>query len=333
MNIKGRIQARVTDLDSKDDAKSGTNFSLARVRLGVDGKAGEEYIKYKVDFDMGTQKNLYNEDSGDDNDPKSFTLQDAYVDIQANEYAAFEFGQFKFPFGREEQISSGSISLMERSAASNTFAPGKEPGAMLHGDAAEGQFEYYVAVANGGGQSVPNAENDDGDGLRSGVRVVYNPLGPYKADGPAFQTVKDGSTKVGIGASYMQNNDSSGKNTLANGTDTDTAGVDFQVLSGPFSVLAEYFDGSSRTSGSPDVDSTGSTVQVGYFVVPSVWEVVARTSTVDNDTSPDIDELTVGVNRYIDGHNAKWMVDVNTRSPNGTSANNKELRLQYQAIF
>jgi phosphate-selective porin len=222
---------------------------------------------------------------------------------------------------------------MERSAASNTFAPGKEPGAMLHGDAAEGQFEYYVAVANGGGQSVPNAENDDGDGLRSGVRVVYNPLGPYKADGPAFQTVKDGSTKVGIGASYMQNNDSSGKNTLANGTDTDTAGVDFQVLSGPFSVLAEYFDGSSRTSGSPDVDSTGSTVQVGYFVVPSVWEVVARTSTVDNDTSPDIDELTVGVNRYIDGHNAKWMVDVNTRSPNGTSANNKELRLQYQAIF
>jgi hypothetical protein len=54
---------------------------------------------------------------------------------------------------------------------------------------------------------------------------------------------------------------------------------------------------------------------------------------VDNDTSPDIDELTVGVNRYIDGHNAKWMVDVNTRSPNGTSANNKELRLQYQAIF
>jgi hypothetical protein len=198
---------------------------------------------------------------------------------------------------------------------------------------ASGEFEYYVAMANGQGQSLPNAQHDDGDGLRSGIRLVFNPLGSYKSDGPAFQTVGDGGTKVGIDVSYMQNDDSSGKNALALDTDTETAGLDVQVLTGPFSGLAELFDRSAAPAGGPDVDDSGSTLQVGYFIVPKVWEIVARSSSVDYDTAEDVDEFTLGVNRYIDGHDAKWMFDINDRDVDGDDAGSKKLRLQYQAIF
>jgi hypothetical protein len=333
MNIKGRLQVRVTDLDHENDDSSGTNFSAPRVRLGVEGKAGSKSVGYKLEWDMSTQKNLYNEDSGDDNEAKDFNLRNAYVDIAASEAAALMFGHFKFPFGREELTSFSSLSLMERGVASGEFAPSYEPGAMLHGEAADGEFEYFVAMANGQGQSLPNAQHDDGDGLRSGIRLVFNPLGKYTSDGPAFQTVGDGSTKVGIGVSYMQNDDSSGKNSLALDTDTDTAGLDVQVLTGPFSVLAELFDRSADPDGAPDVDDRGSTLQVGYFVVPKVWEIVARTSSVDYDTAADVDEFTLGVNRYVDGHDAKWMFDINDRDVDGENAGSKELRVQYQAIF
>jgi hypothetical protein len=333
MNIKGRLQARVTDMDHDNDTSGGTNFSVSRARIGVSGNAGSKDVEYKLEFDMGTEKKLYDEDSGDDNEQKSFSTRSAYVDVAASESAAVMFGQFKFPFGREELISSGSISLMERGVASGEFAPGYEPGAMLHGGCEDGTFEYFVAVSNGNGASLPNAQEDDGDGLRKGVRFEYNPFGSYKADGPAFQTVGDGSTKVGVGVSFMQNDDSSGSNDLALGTDTDTTGVDVQVLTGPFSILAEIFDRSSDPSGGGDVDDSGNTLQLGYFVVPSVWEIVARASDVDFDVDADISERTLGVNRYVDGHNAKWMFDINQRDVDGPDADSTELRVQYQAIF
>jgi phosphate-selective porin OprO/OprP len=333
MNVKGRIQARVTDLDHDDHDSSGTNFSVPRARVGLSGVAGSESVHYKLEWDMGTDKSLYDEDSGDDNEGKSFNVKDAYVDIAACEGAALKFGQFKFPFGREELISSGNISLMERGVASGEFAPNREPGAMLHGDCSDGTLAYFLAVSNGAGQSLPNAQDDDGDGLRTGVRVEFNPLGPYKADGPAFQTVQDGSTKMGIGVSFMSNKDSAALNDLAAGTDTDTAGIDFQLLTGPFSVLAEIFDRNSDPVAGEDVNDDGRTLQVGYFVVPSVWEIVARSSEVDFDDDADIDECTIGVNRYLDGHNAKWMFDLNKRDEDGANADSKELRVQYQAIF
>ncbi|MHC5209357.1 MAG: porin [Planctomycetota bacterium] len=333
MNIKGRLQARVTDLDHDDDVSGGTNFSVPRARIGLKGKAGSKAVDYKLEFDMGTDKKLYDEDSGDDNEAKSLNVRSAYVDFEACEGASFQLGQFKFPFGREELISSGSISLMERGVASGEFAPGYEPGAMLHGGCEDGRFAYFVAMSNGDGTGLSNAQEDDGDGLRSGVRFEFNPLGSYKADGPAFQTVEDGSTKLGIGVSLMQNKDNEAKNDLAQGTDTETTGIDLQVLNGPFSILAEMFDRSSDPAGGTDVDDDGHTLQVGYFVVPNEWEIVARTSEVDYDVDADVEETTLGVNRYLLGHAAKWMFDINKRDKDGASADTTEIRVQYQAIF
>jgi phosphate-selective porin OprO/OprP len=338
-NFKGRIQARVTDFDADDNVDDGVNFSVPRARFGVSGNAGGQHIKYKFEIDAPTDKEL---GTWDDSDSKDAKIKDAYIDYGMSDSTALKMGHFKFPFGREELISSGNISIMERSVATEAFAPGRDPGFMYHGTAGEGEFEYYLAVANGDGENEPNSGAGTGpagtgnvDGLRYGARVVFNPLGPMKMDGPAFQTVEDDALKVAVGLSYMMNDDEVGPAGAE--ADADTMGLEFQMMSGPFSLLAEYFDRSAdRSDPGSDIDDDGYNLQAGLFIVPSVWELVARYSEVDYDGAagtPDEEELTFGVNRYVAGHNGKWMFDVVDIDRDGPDADEQQLRLQYQLIF
>lgn len=331
LNLKGRIQARVTSLDSDTNSSDGVNFSVPRARLGLSGNAGGQDTTYKLEIDASTSKSL-NTGAGAPTKTDA-VVRDAWVQQQFESGDAFRFGQFKVPFGREEQISSGSISLMERSIASSTFAPGHEPGAMYHGATEDGELTYEFALSNGEGQGNPNSAGNSRNGLRQAARVTWMPLGGFKLDGPSFQTLKDGGTKVALGAGWMAAHDTSGKTTLAPGTDTTTTNLEFQLFSGPWSFLAEVFDRSADPSAGADVDDRGNTAQLGYFLVPGEWELVARSSEVDFDTAADIDELVFGINRYLDGHNAKWMFDVVQTDSAAAGADSTEFRLQYQGIF
>jgi phosphate-selective porin OprO/OprP len=337
--FKGRIQARVTDLDSDDNDEDGTNFSVPRARFGVSGRAGGEHIKYKFEIDAPTDKELGSWDDSDGNDAE---IKDAYIDYGMSDSTALKMGHFKFPFGREELTSSGNISLMERSIATDVFAPGRDPGFMYHGGADDGAFEYYLAIANGDGENEPNSAAGSGpvlgeeyDGLRYGARVVFHPMGPMKLDGPAFQTLEDDGVKMAFGASFMMNEDDDGLAPVK--ADADTLGLEFQLMSGPLSLLAEWFSRTAELSApGTDVDDDGFTVQAGMFLEPNVWELVARYSEVDFDAdSPfnDLEEVTIGINRYVAGHAGKWMLDLVELDVDSGTPDEQQLRLQYQLIF
>ena len=326
--LKGRIVARVEHLSSDDNTKTVTNFSVPALRLYFEGNSGAENVTYKIEIDGPTSKTA--------SDPATagvFNLRDGWVNWSFENGANVEMGQFKFPFGREMLTTSAGTDLQERSIASIEFSPEYEPGAMAWGTADNGVFEWYVAAANGEGRSKNNTPGDTKNGLREGVRVVWNPLGPMKLDGPAFQTVDDDSTKVGIGAAYMNNKDSAGLATQTVGSDASTLGFEFGLMSGPLSVIAESFKREQSVNVGTNVDDKGDTVQVGCFVVPNVWEVVARLSKIDFDVKDDMSEAVLGLNYYVDKHNGKWMVDVSKLNNSGATADAKRIRLQYQAIF
>jgi hypothetical protein len=328
--VKGRLQVRAESVNMDGDAGDGTNFSVARGRLGFEGIAGAEHITYKFEADMPTQNSFTNTSTS-----KNFALRDAYVNWGFNKQAAARFGQFKVPIGREALISSAALPLVERSIAAVEFAPLHEPGIMLHGRLDEaGEVEYQVALGNGQGTGMSNASGDSNKGLRKSVRVAWSPLGAFKPDGCAFETLEDGSTRLGFGASWNRNDDSTGKQTLTASADTSTLGLDAQLLSGPWSVLFDFYDRTSDPQGgAPDTDDDGHNLQVAYFIVPNVWEVVARTSEVDFDTADDRKEHVVGVNYYVDKHNGKWQLDLSKLDHDGTTADGKRVRLQYQLIF
>ena len=327
LGLRGELQARVENLNSDDDAQKDTNFSVPRARLTAEGTAGAPNVKYKLTIDAST--------TSKDVDPAvdtSSSVRDAYVDWGFTPQDSFRMGQFKFPFGREMLMSTTALDLVDISIAATEFAPNYEPGAMLQGYLGDQLLEYQLAAANGEGRGKNNTAGENIDGLREGARVVWNPLGPVKNEGPAFQTMPDGSTRASLGVAYMRNHDSTGLNTATVGAETTTRDFEASFYSGPFSLLAELYrrDGEASTG---DADDTGSTVQAGWFFLPETWEVVARYSDVNYATKDDAREHTIGLNYYVDKNNGKWQVDLSELDNEGDTPDATRMRLQYQVLF
>ena len=327
MAVKGRIQARVENVDSTDDTKEAANISVPRARLGLEGTSGAENVKYRLEFDLNTNKKL--EDPAKEG---TLTTRQAWIDWGFENGMAVLLGQTEFPFGREAMTSSGAQELGERSILFTEFMPEYEPQVQLHGTANDGEFEYQVAVSNGEGRGKNNTPGSTKNGLRKGVRVVWNPLGAFKADGPAFQTVDTGETRLALGASYMTNEDSSGLNTNTVGVDTRSLGYEVQVLSGPWAIAAESITRDEQDSVDVNDDDKGNLFQVGYLITPT-WEVVGRRAAIDFDNKDDMIETGLGLNFYVDRHNGKWQLEWNRVDAQGVSADTSLWRLGYQLMF
>jgi len=330
LGLKGQIQARVEDFDSDDNTKDDTNISVPRARLTTEGNAGAKDVRYKLTVDIPTNKN-----NVDPSTEPAVNLRDGYVDMGLTDgpQANFRLGQFKFPYGRDMMTSSGALSFQERSIASAEFSPNFEPAAMAHGQLAEGAFEWYAAISNGEGRSKNNSAGDEKNGMRKGVRAVWNPLGPVKLEGPAFQTLADGSTKVAIAANYMEAEDSTGLATVTPNGDTTNRSFDVAFYSGPLSLLAEHFTRDAKLDGGADTDDSGHTLQAGWFLVPDAWEVVVRHSEVNYGTKDDAEERTLGINWYRDKHNGKWQLDWSRLLNEGSTPDAHRMRVQYQILF
>jgi phosphate-selective porin len=348
--LRGFIQARFTNTNAEADGQSGNNFSVPRARLIFSGISGAPNVKYKLEIDASTKTSLDTDvDTTEPSEQQDAIVKDAYVDYGVTDGGSVRFGQYKFPFGREELISDSSEDLVDKSLANRTFAPAREPGASWQGKAADGVLEYELAASNGDGQNEPNSADSStlgvGDGLRYGARAVWYPLGEMKYDFPSFQTL-DGGSRLALGVAYMSNKDARLLNSVVagtNGTDANTLDLELQWMTGPFSLLAELYDRDTTVPGSANGDDNGYTVQAGWFLVPRVWELVARLSMVDQTDIPAgwisgtpsrQQEKTIGIDRYIDGHNGKWMFDfVDTDNETVSDQDSKQVRLQYQVMF
>lgn len=330
LGLRGQIQARIEDFDSDDDTRDGTDISVPRARLSAEGNVLSRDLHYNLTLDMPTNKRLV--------DPASepqVNVRNAYVDMGLTDGpgAYWRLGQFKFPYGRDMMTGSANLSFQERSIASEEFSPNFEPGFMAYGTLAEGAFEWYAAMSNGEGRSKNNTPGDEKNGLRKGLRAAWNPLGPVKLEGPAFQTLADGSTRLALAANWMVNEDSTGLATVTPDGEAVNRGFDLALYSGPFSLLAEHYARDSHVDGGADTDDSGYGVQAGWFFIDDTWELVARHSAIDYGAKDDAEERTLGVNWYQLGHSAKWQIDWSQLDNEGSTPDARRVRVQYQVLF
>ncbi|MBM3985050.1 MAG: hypothetical protein FJ296_05075 [Planctomycetes bacterium] len=327
LGLRGRIQARVENLASDDDSRDDTNFSVPRGRLVVEGQSGAPQATYKLELDVSTQKNPSDPASG-----KDASLDEGWINWAFDAQDNLRLGQLRFPFSRESHVGTSVLSLAERSLANQEFAADKEPGALLWGTLDEGAWEWFLAVSNGEGKRANNTSGSDRNGLRRGARLVWNPLGPFRPEGPAFVTLDDGGERLALGASWMRNDDSSGTFTVTPGSDTETSGLELQAFSGPWSLMADAYARRELRAG-PDVEDRGSTLQLGRLFDEGTWELVARTSSVDLDTEDDQREHVLGFNWYVARHAGKWLVELGRLRGSGDAPDERRLRVQYQLQF
>src|SRR5205814_9847024 len=73
--------------------------------------------------------------------------KDNYGNLKLRRWLEFKIGKFKIPFGMEETRSEDRLDYAIKSPVSDTLAPSRERGAMLHGSLLKGnRLDYEAGV-------------------------------------------------------------------------------------------------------------------------------------------------------------------------------------------
>ncbi len=246
------------------------------------------------------------------------TRQDVYLRYKGwGKKATLTIGNQRIPVSLQAQTSSNDISVLERSALTELYDPGRRESVMLHGELSK-QSTYAVALYA-----------DDTEDSEWGIGARYTNA-PILTD----------TSVVHLGAWY-------------NDIDERTAvGFEAAAVSGPFHIQAELVDGEQGTQ-----DLSSAYVQLGYIltgetlpykggkfkrVTPggdkAAWEIVARYEDGDGSFgdielgTTDAKSWTLGLN-YIPHKNIKIGVNYTDGESNLNDDEGNEFRIRFQATF
>lgn len=326
LNISNRLQIRATD-ENREVEPAGdpdrTSFTIRRMRTKFDGWVYTKDLTYELQFDTAQQTNL---------------LQDANINYdftKGKKLFMLKAGQYKVPFGRQQQTSSGSQQFVDRSEVSDIFARGRDIGVQLWGTPNNSKIDWRVGVFNGNGRTVTRNDNDD---LQLNARLMWQPFGDVKYSESDFEA--SAKPLFAIAADYEASTRevALAGSTPAHQNEQTIAGFDAVFKFKGFSLYGELFQRENdRTLATlSDFDDSGLVLQAGYFIIPQKFEVALRAGEFDPNDDLDNNEREergFGINYFWNKHNNKLQADYRELENKATSQTNKELRLQYQIIF
>ncbi len=165
-------------------ARTGSTpaFDVAKVRVSFRGTMFRPWVRYNFAFEAGRT-------SGE----SSNKIKDAYLEL-GKDLVAVRAGQYKVPFGLQEQAPDTGQEFVDRSLANAAFAPSRDAGVMLTGTGRGKKLGYAIGVFNGSGES--KVQNNRA--LMWAARLWADPLGEYKLAESAVEAQPKGSLHVGL---------------------------------------------------------------------------------------------------------------------------------------
>tara|TARA_R110002167_G_scaffold71688_4_gene202088 strand:+ start:2905 stop:4002 length:1098 start_codon:yes stop_codon:yes gene_type:complete len=315
--LGGRLQWDYDATESKANAIDTTDFDVRRARLFAKGHYGD--WAYKAQFNIAESG-----DGGGD-------AEDLYIRYTGfGKMANITVGRQKESFGLEELTSSKDISLLERSAMTEFYAPGRSGGIQLHGKGSN--WTYAVGIFEADGDS-----KNDFDNTAITGRVTFAPI-------------KTATTVVHLGAGATR------RDADVSADEVDTYNIELAGAFGPFHAQAEYFD-----SELGQVETDGYYVQAGWIITgesrpyqdgkfkrvkpgtDGAVEVVVRYEEGDGKYSDiglesdqlDGEQTSVGVNYYANNNVRLGLsyMDGEARDASGNKFKGDELRARLQFAF
>jgi hypothetical protein len=315
-------------------------FYIPRWRFGVEAETFEHVF---INVQIGESENRRTND---------VNVLDAYIRLAYFDFANLTLGAHRTPVFRNNMTSSKELQFIERPLVATQLTvptqtedypfvinqnglglPERDVGIDLHGDLFEGILKYYLGMFNGTGEFF----DDNWDGkFAYTVRVVANPLGDFPLAEGDFQR----DLKVGIGATFFQNNVGNGK-YIGYGADLDLRWYGA-------SIRFEWVESQSSFSEKVPVvdplliqDTTfrgGWYVQAGFFVWPNYLELVGRFQQYDDNSHlkdlGDVTYTTVGGNWYIrQDHSYKLQLSYTWREEAVNPIDNDALYALMQVAF
>jgi hypothetical protein len=290
LSVNGFVRASYST--SSDITVGGNDlggFSIDNIRLNLTGNRGG--FSFLVSLEGSTDPGAgYFGNTGVAGD---VTILDAMASTQVTDQVVFSAGQFRHPFLGSALIDENHLLFLDRTINGEIW-DSRDQGVMFNGT--WDQIGWWIAGMNGG--------DGAGDEYALTGRVAFHALG----------------TGAGMSHEGAYGAGSESNLTIAAAISDDGSVDDGQAIAleaafsqGALSAAFETVDYDDDIG-----DATPWSATVGYMFQPETWEAAVRFE--DFDDSFDTTMITVGVNRYIEGHNAKWGVNYSTIDSDATDA-------------
>jgi phosphate-selective porin OprO/OprP len=234
--------------------EAGTQFR--RARLLVEGTMYKN-VDFKAEYDFAGG---------------SANFRNVWMAFKGLPVGTLTVGSMKQPFGLEELTPDLFVSFMERSAASQAFAPAYDTGFQLADTALEERLVWQVGVfreANGFGDDTGNSESGEWNGA---ARVAGRPWVSEDGDqffhlGAAAVTREPANDTLQFRATPELNQAGFVVDT---GTFTSRKAWLFEgeaaFQTGPFTAIAEYYQANVTRSGGDDPTLKGWALEASMFL-------------------------------------------------------------------
>lgn len=169
IDVRARFSSDLRRSGASVDDHDPSRFDIARRRIGVSG-----VIRGIADFQI--ERELADAQA----------WRDVYVDYLGLDRIDIQAGQFKLPFGLDENTSSTNLDFVYRSRAA-TLSPGRDPGVMAHGRVRTLRYEVGVFTRDG----------DNGRDYRTPRVSGWTPAGrlllqPFRSSTSVFEDLQAG---------------------------------------------------------------------------------------------------------------------------------------------
>jgi len=236
IDFKARIHSEVRGSDLMLDSGDASEFDSARRRIGVSGTIGD-IAEFQVERELL-------DDEG---------WRDLYVNYRQFRAVELQAGQFKVPFGLDENTSSSKLDFVYRSQAARHLAPGRDRGVMAHGRVGVLRYSWGAFASEGERtQRIDLAQDDvDLDGVANGGSLMTAGrliVQPFRASRSPFEDFQAGlaytMSDVATGFVEFQGETPVGHSFLDSSLALQGArrriGVEARWRPGPFSLQSEF---------------------------------------------------------------------------------------------
>jgi len=249
-------------------------------------------------------------------------VMDAVLKYNFFENFVLWVGQTKLPGNRERVISSQALQFVDRSQLNSKYNIDRGTGVQLHGKQKLGAVvvKEIGAISMGEGR---NFTADNIGGYEFTGRLELLPFGEFSSKGDYFGSdlKREKTPKLAVGFTYDQNNATTREagwsgDYLAEARNQNTIFIDAIFKYKGISLMFEYANKTTDESalladGTSYQTGTGMDISLGYLFKNN-FEIAGRYTAIkpeNNNWSDDYSETTLGLSRYIVGHNLKVQSD------------------------
>ena len=285
-----------TSYSNSSDVTVGANdlggFSLDHARLNFSGSVGDYTLFVSVDSSPAATGFGY---FGATEAAGALGVLDAFVSWAITDQITGTMGNFNAPVLNSSSLTENRLLFIDRSL-NGDLNDSRDLGLMLSG--VFDQLSWWVSIQNG-----LDAAGDDN---AFNIRVAFDAMGDGSGQNVEGAWGAGDGTNLTIAAAYFLDDDTV--------DDFSAAFFEAYFTSGALSASVEvvaYDDGVLIvTPAGAEAGPTMWAATVSYMFAADAWEGALRFE--DLDDAADTTIIIVGVNRYIEGHDAKWQLNYST---------------------